>query len=157
MLSPFYKALYDILGHSCITPPIYMFSGVDTEDTTQPVVGSFNVREQLKHASSQEAPGCLWWLFLVVSGPPLESIENKCLSTPNVRYFLYWIIWSNKTHPMSGLHLLMAGQKKGHGRRKLWGFACLFSWLASSFILLRRHSFAAVRTCLFRVPMQTED
>lgn len=36
-----------------------MFSGVDTEDTTQLLVGSFNVWEQPKRALSQEAAGCL--------------------------------------------------------------------------------------------------
>lgn len=64
-----------------------------------------------------------------------------------VRDFLGWIIWGERTHHKSGLHIFVATHIKGHRRKEFRLFVCLPSlFLASSYVLLLQHSLATSAT-----------
>lgn len=108
-----------------------------------------------------------WRLFLVVN---LTRAEHTCRGSIYVLFFWIgsfecedppeiWIIEGWKTPPWWGIHFLKAAHIKPHGRREL----CFLSVSVPSFVLanlpalLLRHSFAGVRTYIFRILTQTKE
>lgn len=125
----------------------------------------FQIR-RTKDPSWNTTPGC-WQVVLILyqcaahlACQPDDSrkqLKPTQLGKPG-RDFPDWFLWSGKTYPKPGPHLLVSAHIKGHGRRKLLPFVCLSrSHRPVHRPVVRpkglRHPFAGIRTSVFRILM----
>lgn len=119
--------LYNIIGH------------------IQVVTNILKIFKELKPVNMTTNLGCQLVYICNPLKPKLQGVPLKG--------FLDWIMWDEKTNPLSGLYLLVAAQIKGP-RKKLFLFASLPSvLLPTSPIMLLAYSFPGIRTNSFGIPV----